>query len=84
MEHQHDHFTTTEPATAFVSIIGTQAGQRHVAVSYSRREALEGLTDYLNLMMDTEVLPLGASEIDIFKAIADNLYAEAEIVECPP
>lgn len=82
--HRHNHFTTDLPATIFVGIIGTHASHRHTVAAFSRRQALDAMIRYLNFMMAEEVLPLGASEIDTFKAIGDNLYAEVEIVECDP
>lgn len=82
--HRHDHFTTDLPATIFVGIVGTHAGHRHTIAAFSRRQALHGVIRYLNFMMDEEVLPMGASEIDTFKAVRDNLYAEVEIVQCDP
>ena len=61
--------------------IGADPQRRHIAVAPSRREALDGLIEYLNFMMDEEVPPSG-SEAEIYRAVEDNLYAQTEIVEC--
>lgn len=75
---QFEHYRVT----VFAGIIGTASPYRYITLGINRRDALAGLIAYLNMMMDEEVVPQGASEEEVIKAIADNLYQPAEIVEC--
>lgn len=70
------------PVTVFAAIIGSADSDRYITLEFTRKAALAHLIRYLNMMMDEEVVPQGASEEEVFKAIADNLYQPAEIVEC--
>lgn len=81
MEHHHHQFTYHACQSVFVSIIGSKPHRRVVA-SFSRREALDDLIAYLNMMMDEEVLPPDASEGQVEAAFGQNLYQPVEIIEC--
>ena len=81
MDYNHDQYAYY-PVTIFVSIIGTAATHRYMAAALNRRYALDDLITYLNAMMAEEVVPQGAGEEEVFKAIADNLFEPTEIVEC--
>ena len=81
MEYNHDQFAYY-PVTVFAGIIGTAAPRRYIGLGINRRAALDDLIAYLNMMMAEEVVPQGAGEAEVFKAIADNLFEPTEIVEC--
>ena len=81
MDYNHDQFAYY-PVTVFASIICTAAPSRYITLNMTRRGALADLIHYLNMMMDEEVVPQGAGEAEVFKAIADNLFEPTEIVEC--
>ena len=51
MEYPLDQFTYHACQIAFVSIIGDQLPARRVTISYSRRDALDDLIAYLNMVM---------------------------------
>jgi len=55
---------------------------RRVTISYSRRDALDDLIAYLNLMMAETVLPDDASEDQVRDAYDEHLAQPVEIVVC--
>jgi hypothetical protein len=82
MKYPLVQFTFYACQTAFVSIIGDQLPARRVTISYSRREALDDLISYLNMMVAQTVLRDDATEAEIIDAYADYLAQPIEIVEC--
>ena len=82
MEYPPDQFTYHAAQTVFVSIVGTSLPARRVTISYSRREALDDLIAYLNLMMAETVLPSDACEDQIKDAYEEHLAQPVEIVVC--
>lgn len=82
MEHRPDQFTFYACQIAFVSIVGDCLPARRIAISYSRRDALDDLIAYLNMMMAETVLADGASEDEVRNAFEEHLAQPIEIVEC--
>jgi hypothetical protein len=82
MEYPPDQFTYHACQIAFVSIIGDQLPARRVTISYSRRDALDDLISYLNMMMAGTVLPNDATEDQIRDAFDEHLAQPVEIVRC--
>ena len=82
MEHRPDQFTHYACQTAFVSIVGTSLPARRVTISYSRREALDDLIGYLNMVMAETVLSSDASEVEVIDAYEEHLGQPVEIVVC--
>lgn len=82
MQHDPVLLPSNHGPTMFVSIIGNDVAFCQIAVASSRRQALNDMIDYLNLMMDDQVIEHGASESEVYRAIRDNLYAEAQVIEC--
>ena len=82
MEYPPDQFTFYACQTAFVSIIGDQLPARRVTISYSRRDALDDLISYLNLLMAETVLPDDATEAEVRDAFDEHLAQPVEIVRC--
>ena len=82
MEHRPDQFTYHAAQTVFVSIVGTSLPARRVEISYSRREALDDLIAYLNMVMAETVLPHDASEDQVKDAYEEHLSQPVEIVVC--
>lgn len=82
MEHRPDQFTYHACQTVFVSIVGTSLPARRVEISYSRREALDDLIAYLNMVMAETVLPHDASEDQVKDAYEEHLSQPVEIVVC--
>lgn len=82
MEHNQNRFTLDTPLSIFVSIIGTTNPAWHIAIAFSRRQALTDMIGYFNMVMGEEVLTYDACERDVFAAIADNLFEPAAIIEC--
>ena len=70
------------PVTVFVTVIGTAQPSMRIAVAFSRRDALDDLIAYLNMMMDEEVLPQGADEKQVRTAVAENLFQPVVITAC--
>jgi len=82
MEHNQSRFTQDTSLSIFVSIIGTNTPGRHIAIAFSRRQALTDMIGYLNMVMGEDVLPYDACERDVFAAVEANLFEPAEIIEC--
>ena len=82
MEYRPDQFTFHACQIAFVSIVGTCLPARRVAISYSRRDALDDLIAYLNMVMAEMVLPADATEDEVRDAFEQHLAQPIEIVEC--
>lgn len=82
MEHRPDQFTYHAAQTVFVAIVGTSLPARRVTISYSRREALDDLIAYLNMVMSEAVLPHDASEDQVKDAFEEHLAQPVEIVVC--
>lgn len=80
MEHRPHTFTPCTCQPIFVSIIGKPS--RRAAASFSRKDALDDLIAYLNMMMAEEVLSEDATEEQVRAAIEENLYESVEIIEC--
>lgn len=82
MEYPPDQFTYHAAQTVFVSIVGTSLPARRVTISYSRREALDDLIAYLNMVMAEAVLPHDATEAEVKDAYEEHLAQPVEIVMC--
>lgn len=82
MEYPPDQFTYHACQTIYVSIIGDLPPSRRVVASFSRRDALDDLIAYLNMMMAETVLPNDATENEVKDAYEEHLSQPVEIVEC--
>ena len=82
MEYPPDQFTYHACQTAFVSIVGTSLPARRVTISYSRRDALDDLIAYLNMVIGETVLPSDATEDQVRDAYDEHLAQPVEIVVC--
>ncbi len=82
MEYPPDQFTYHACQTIYVSIIGDLPPSRRVVASFSRRDALDDLIAYLNMMMAETVLPDDATEDQVRDAYDEHLAQPVEIVRC--
>ncbi|MCR2834124.1 hypothetical protein [Parerythrobacter lacustris] len=82
MEYPPDQFIYHACQTIYVSIIGDLPPSRRVVASFSRRDALDDLIAYLNMMMTETVLLNDATEDQIKDAYDEHLAQPVEIVEC--
>jgi hypothetical protein len=82
MEYPLDQFTFYACQTIYISIIGDLPPSRRVVASFSRRDALDDLISYLNMMMAETVLPNDATEAEIIDAYGEHLAQPVEIVLC--
>jgi hypothetical protein len=82
MEYPPDQFTFYACQTIYVSIIGDLLPSRRVVASFSRRDALDDLIGYLNMMMAETVLPNDATEDQVRDAYEEHLAQPVEIVRC--
>jgi hypothetical protein len=82
MEYPPDQFTFYACQTIYISIIGDLPPARRVVASFSHRDALDDLIDYLNLMMAEAVLTDDATEDEVKDAYDEHLAQPVEIVRC--
>jgi len=82
MEYPPDQFTFYACQTIYISIIGDLPPSRRVVASFSRRDALDDLIGYLNMMMAETVLPNDATEDQVRNAYDEHLAQPVEIVRC--
>lgn len=82
MEYPADQFTFYACQTIYISIIGDLPPCRRVVASFSRRDALDDLIAYLNMMMAETVLPNDATEDQVKDAYDEHLAQPIEIVLC--
>lgn len=82
MKYPADQFTFHACQTIYISIIGDLPPCRRVVASFSRRDALDDLIAYLNMMMAETVLPDGASEHQVRDAYEEHLAQPVEIIDC--
>jgi hypothetical protein len=82
MEYPPDQFTFYACQTIYVSIIGDLPPSRRVVASFSRRDALDDLIGYLNMMMAETVLTDDATEDQVRDAYDEHLAQPVEIVRC--
>jgi len=82
MEYPPDQFTFYACQTIYISIIGDLPPSRRVVASFSRRDALDDLISYLNMMMAETVLPNDATEDQVRDAYEEHLAQPVEIVVC--
>jgi hypothetical protein len=82
MEYPPDQFTYHACQSVFVAIVGTSLPARRVTISYSRRDAIDDLIGYLNMVIGDTVLPVDASEDQVKDAYEEHLAQPVEIVVC--
>jgi hypothetical protein len=82
MEYLPDQFTFYACQTIYISIIGDLPPSRRVVASFSRRDALDDLIGYLNMMMAETVLSNDATEDQVRDAYDEHLAQPVEIVRC--
>lgn len=82
MEYPPDQFTFYACETIYISIIGDLPPSRRVVASFSRRDALDDLIGYLNMMMAETVLPDDATEDQVKDAYDEHLAQPVDIVRC--
>ena len=82
MEYPPDQFTFYACQTIYISIIGDLPPSRRVVASFSRRDALDDLIAYLNMMMAETVLTDDATEDQVRDAYDERLAQPVEIVVC--